>query len=382
MASEPPDTSDDDAFDEPDIALSSQSAKVQRWVDLLAALLIRRKPATFDDLADDVPAYGNRRRDESLMRMFERDKDELRRFGIAIETVTSSDAERTGYRLATREFYLPFVALQQGCKRPSLPSGYGYQTLDTIVFEPDELEVVSEAGARAAALGDPMLRTEVESAMRKLWLDLPEARLSDAGEGADGVHILAARSLDVRTFDRLCDALTRRKAVTFEYHGMERDDHSSRSVEPYGLFFVSAHWYLAGRDRDRAALRNFRLSRMEKLSVNGDKPQTPDFVVPDEFRLSEHARAREPWELGDGDAARAIVEFRASSGAVSAAMRLGTAVEGAANRRAYSVRRVDSFARWVLSFGGDALPVAPETLVAAYARIARETLACYEQEES
>lgn len=377
---QPDDDDDDGPFDESSASLPAHPAKVQRWVDLLAALLRRRRPATFDELAADVPAYGNRRRDDSLMRKFERDKDELRKFGIAIETVTSSDAERTGYHLATRDFYLPFLALQQRGARPSLPSGYGYQSLDTVVFEPDELDVIAQAAARAAALGDPLLRIEAESAMRKLALDLPEALSAGAGDAAAGVHILAGAAGDAKAFARLCDALTRRKVVTFDYRGIERDERSSRSVEPYGIFFVSAHWYLAGRDRDRDALRNFRLSRMEALSVNDRAPQTPDFVVPGDFLLSEHARAREPWELGDGDAAQGIVEFRANSGAVIAAMRLGVAVAGAPEQRAYTVRRVDAFARWVLSFGGDARPVAPEALLATYAGIARESLTRYEQE--
>jgi len=31
--------------------------KVQRWVDIIAALLARRSHATFEELARDVPAY-------------------------------------------------------------------------------------------------------------------------------------------------------------------------------------------------------------------------------------------------------------------------------------------------------------------------------------
>jgi hypothetical protein len=34
-----------------------KSPKIQRWIDLLAALLARRWPATFDELIRDVPAY-------------------------------------------------------------------------------------------------------------------------------------------------------------------------------------------------------------------------------------------------------------------------------------------------------------------------------------
>ena len=36
---------------------SAASPKLQRWIDLLAALLGHRLPATFEELARDVPAY-------------------------------------------------------------------------------------------------------------------------------------------------------------------------------------------------------------------------------------------------------------------------------------------------------------------------------------
>jgi len=61
--------------------------KLQRWIDLLAALLRRRYPVSFEQLIEDVPGYQARgKADESRRRVFERDKDELRRFGVPIIT--------------------------------------------------------------------------------------------------------------------------------------------------------------------------------------------------------------------------------------------------------------------------------------------------------
>ena len=59
-----------------------------------------------------------------------------------------------------------------------------------------------------------------------------------------------------------------RKVVTFGYRAMGDGESSVRSAEPYGLFYLSGHWYLAARDRDRGALRNFRLSRMYRVRRN------------------------------------------------------------------------------------------------------------------
>ena len=100
---QPPDPllEDDDADDpEPDRHLSKSEQKLQRWVDLLAALLIRQRHATFEELAKDVPGYDlSRVERESVLRTFERDKDELRRFGVPIETVKDSEGETLGYRV-------------------------------------------------------------------------------------------------------------------------------------------------------------------------------------------------------------------------------------------------------------------------------------------
>lgn len=402
---------DDDAEDPPpDRRLTTSEQKLQRWVDLLAALLIRQRHATFEELAKDVPGYDlAHAQKESVLRTFERDKDELRRFGVPIQTVEDSDGEPVGYRLERKAFYLPYlmVAGHERGATARVPHD-GYRSLETLAFEPDELDAIIEAAARVRTLGDPVLAGEAEAAIRKLALDLPLGAVLDVAVdramiGAAAPELRDAklaerprepaaamfsrlarpriipprRQADPMVFDRLSDALARRKVVTFDYYSMERDEHTRRTVEPYGLFFVSSHWYLAGRDVDRGELRNYRLSRVSQVVVNSKKSQSPDYDVPANFSLRDHARSREPWEIGEGEAATAIVEFTATTGATRAALELGRAVDGSQTRREFDVRRSDAFARWLLSFGGDARPVAPAELCADYDRVAAATLARY-----
>jgi predicted DNA-binding transcriptional regulator YafY len=385
---------DDDLGDlPPERRLTTGEQKLQRWVDLLAALLIRHRHAPFDELAKDVPGYdlANGQR-ESVLRTFERDKDELRRFGVPIDTVKDADGNTLGYRLERKAFYLPYLMLagqERAARAPTKIDHEGYRSLETLAFEPDELDAIIEAAARVRALGDPILAGEAEAAIRKLALDLPLGAVLDEAVTAapaafarrmmriEPTIVPPRRVPDTTVFDRLSDALARRKVVTFDYFGMERAERSRRVVEPYGLFFVSAHWYLAGRDVGQDALRNFRLSRVSRVEVNTKKSQTHDYELPVDFSLREHAKAREPWEIGDGDATPAIVEFIATTGATRAALELGRPVEGNSSRRQFDVRRLDAFARWVLSFGGDARPIAPPELRDACERVATETLSRY-----
>jgi proteasome accessory factor B len=178
-------------------------------------------------------------------------------------------------------------------------------------------------------------------------------------------------------FESINDALTRRKSVSFDYHAMGTNSVTCRNVEPYGLFFLSSHWYLVGRDVDKAELRNFRLNRIHNPAVNTARQQSPDYSIPRDFSLREHARSKQAWELGDGNAEDALVDFNARTGAARAASQLGVAVEGAADRRKFTVRRIDAFARWLLSFAGEAVPVAPPALVNEFERRAHETRDIY-----
>ncbi len=208
-------------------------------------------PATLEELRRDVPAY--RAHDGSALgRMFERDKDELRTFGAPIESVTYGDPPQVGYRLRSSNFYLPFIAITTSgppVRRAVPPSGY--RALMQFAFEPDELQAVRDAAGRVRTLGDPLLSADAESAMRKLAFELPSDAVSSESE--DDEH-LVTDPVDAKTFAFLGAALIDRKTVTFDYRAPSSDSTMRRTVEPYGLIFLGAHWYLAlARDTGHAA---------------------------------------------------------------------------------------------------------------------------------
>ena len=375
--------------------MPKREPKLQRWTDLLAALLRYHYPATFEQLARDVPAYSNEsKKKDAVMRMFERDKDELRSFGIAIETIPLEEDETSGYKLDRKTFYLPYLSLSaSGGKPASKPrklDKFGYRALATLVVEPDELSIIADAAARVKALGDPVLAEDADSAMRKLAFDLPLPVTPEYEEPIaayammDAVMESPMSRMSMMTpepaqnvFELLNDALVRRKKISFDYHNMGSDHITRRNVEPYGLFFLSSHWYLAANDLDKGDLRNFRLNRIRRVDVNASRSQSPDYSIPADFKLRDHARSKKPWELGDGAGEDAVVDFRNPTGAAKAAARLGVAVEGGTDRRKFRIRRVDSFARWLLSFGGEAVPISPESLVSEFDRQIQETRAVY-----
>ena len=357
-------------------------AKLQRWVDLLAALLRRHAPVSLEEMKADVPEYLGASNLAALRRMFERDKVELREFGIPIVTVSDEAGEVIGYQLRRDAFYLPYLTLMQGATRKASPrrvDRYGYRALPELAMEADELDAVVEAARRVQQLGDPTLATLARSAVRKLAFDMPvDVGVREARVLADEPVVafaVAARQPAPDIIQVLDEALRQRKRVTIHYHSIGSDTQGGREVSPFGLFFLGSHWYLAAQEDAAGPVKNFRVSRISDATVNTKRPGTPDFTIPATFDLKAHATSRQAWELGDAGSIEALVDFRGASGPTIAAQRLGEPVPGAPTQRRFRVRRVEPFTRWLLSFAGEVVPVSPVEVTVAYQELARGALA-------
>ncbi|HET7602597.1 MAG TPA: WYL domain-containing protein [Gemmatimonadales bacterium] len=350
-------------------------SKLQRWMDLLAALLRRHYPVTFDEVRQDVPAYTSGA-PESVRRKFERDKDDLRQFGVPIETVTEN-GEVLGYRLRTRDFYMPYLAVVDAERRtePQRVNRDGFRALERLAFTSDELAAIADGARQVLHLDDDDLTSDVRSALRKLAVDLP---MDGVEQASNSVSVLSATARhDHAVLDELAGAMERRKLVSFDYASVAMGTTTHRTVEPLGLFFLSHHWYLAAREPGEALVKNFRVSRMRNAHGSRRKPGTPDFERPVGFDLRQHARQRNAWELGDGNWMDAVVSFNSHSGIADAAQRLGAEVPGAPSERRYQVRRLDAFVRWLLPLAGQVTPVSPPELVEAWQDALHDTLALY-----
>ena len=75
----------------------------------------------------------------------------------------------------------------------------------------------------------------------------------------------------------LADAAGRRRPVTISYTSW-RGGTSERTIQPYGLVFHSARWYVTGADSLRGEVRTFRLDR-----ITAATPAPGTFEIPADF---------------------------------------------------------------------------------------------------
>ena len=241
---------------------------LERLLNLVGLLLEARTPLTFEQIRETLDAYGADNID-SAKRMFERDKDLLREYGVPLE-MADVDAWATehGYVIRKEDYYLPEIS-----------------------FAPEEVTALFVAAQSGRE------ETAVERGVRKLLsgaeggvLTGPAGGPLVAGSDARNAMVVAA-----------AEAAQRRDAVAFGYR-TSQGSVSERRVDAFGVVFRGGHWYLVGHDRERDDVRAFRLSRLTTdLSVTGRGSEPPDG-----FRATDHVQAG-PWEPAGAD--RATVAF-------------------------------------------------------------------------
>ncbi|MET8655193.1 helix-turn-helix transcriptional regulator [Nocardia aurea] len=309
-------------------------SKVERLMNLVIALLSTRQFLTAERIRDSVAGYEESASDEAFSRMFERDKNELRDLGIPLEVgQVSRYSTVEGYRINRDAYELPDIGLS------------------------DE-----EAAAVAVAVQmweSPELAAAAEGALLKLRAAGVHVETDAAVASVPAVPARTRGSEPV--LGKLLAAIDEGRAVRFEHRGAVNAPYLMRDVEPWGVVTHHGRWYLVGHDRDRDAVRSFRLSRIgDDITAYGPvntvhKPEGLDLrsIVDRVTSGAPVSGAATVW-VAEGRG-REIRRLGRVLGERSVAGRAGVEVE-------IPIRSRDWLARLITGLGPDALVIAPEEL--------------------
>ena len=299
---------------------------VERVLNLLIYLLESPTPVTSNDVRNTVHGYADQS-DEAFHRMFERDKQVLRRLGVPLklEAVDVWEIDE-GYSVDPEEYAIPDPGLNQ------------------------EERLALSVAARMVRLGG----TEAGvGAIIKLGGmergDGLEPLGADLGEGAEALG-------------ELFGAISDRRKIRFSYRG------HVRRVDPYGIAHRRGHWYLVGDTAEGE--RMYRVDRIEDLEVG---EEAGAFRKPNGFDIRT-AVDSQPWETGPDPEIEAEVRFDPEV-AWWAARSLGLEEPKKELTAKVAVSNRDAFVGWVLSFGTAAEVVGPAELRQAVADRVEEALA-------
>lgn len=312
----------------------------ERLLNLIIALTHARARMTRAQIRASVAGYEPAdptldpetaaRKDAAFERMFERDKDDLRRMGIPLQTVVDpAHGDEIGYRID--------------------PTDAAMAPID---FTPAERAVV---GLAAEYWADAAVGADARQALTKLASAsgaTPAIELPLSGRASTSGDALAA----------LAEARSRRQAVRFEYHAASSGS-AVRTVEPWTFRFVRGAQYVIGFDRDRQAQRNFRLNRI----AGAVKPFGPEgaYEIPDPLPADDEHET--PLQT-------ATVLVRPEAGHVL--RRRGTYLRTEDGWDVFEVdyRYADALRDQILMLGGAARVLEPHGLAASVEHHARKAL--------
>jgi proteasome accessory factor B len=228
------------------------SRKNERLVNLTIALLATKRYLTKNEIFRNIEGYEGSA--EAKERMFERDKDDLRKLGIQIE-VGGLDPlfdDEAGYRIR--------------------PESYALSLRD---LTPTQVTLLSLA---AQAWQDAAFTDLSQQALRKLTsigLDTDSTQLPVMAPKLIGADENLRSALD---------ALTSLTTIEFNYLNIQGVA-QKRQLQVYGVQARKSHWYLIGLDTEKSAIRNFRVDRIQGAVVSTGQAQS--YVIPPSFEIAE-----------------------------------------------------------------------------------------------
>lgn len=154
----------------------------------------------------------------------------------------------------------------------------GYQlqaggSLPPLLLEDDEAVAIA-VGLRTAAAGavTGMEETSVQALTKVIALMPPRLRRRIDALRSQTVPApwYSGPAVDAETLTRLAQGCRDDEALTFDYTARGAET-THRRVEPHRLVSMGRRWYLVAYDRDRLDWRSFRVDRMARTTLTGQK---------------------------------------------------------------------------------------------------------------
>ena len=214
------------------------------------------------------------------------------------------------------------------------------------------------------------------SAIRKMEQSLPDTisiSLADV-EQTISFRTRAEPILDLQVFDTLAKATSARQQLELSYRKPGQKQPETRLVDPYHLANINGEWFLFAYDHLRRDLRTFVPARIRNIKHTGKT-----FTRSHQFSLEKRLRDSFGVHSGEGHF-EVVLRFNQRVADYVRekkwhdSQELRELKDGGLELR-LKLSSLAEIERWVLSWGGDAVPIKPAALVVSVRDAARRIAA-------
>ena len=250
-----------------------------------------------------------------------------------------------------------------------------YRFLDTfrlgdVPFTPDEILALAFGEDLLRVLEGTVFHDSIRSALAKIRAGLgPElaeylARLGGAFRVLPGPHKSYAHLTE--TIRTLNDAVLAQRSVKIRYRAGRTGAVSSRTLDPYRVWYRSGGLYVVGHDHKSGELRTFAVERITKLEATQHR-----FAVAADFDFEQIVGSAFGVIMEPAAPVRILFDERWASYVAERTWHPSqklTPREGGRVELAMEVGGTDELRTWILSFGDGALVLEPAALREAVRR--------------
>lgn len=287
--------------------------------------------------------------------------------------VKASDiAERFGISLRT--VYRDVKTLEEAGIPIIGEAGVGYSIMDgyrlpPVMFTREEATAFLTAEKFVEKMTDASMMEHHKSAMYKVRAILRTAEKDLLDDIDNSIEVLKSHAqLRVDNKDhiqKLLNGIAQKSVLTIDYFANHSQEHTKRDIEPIGIFFKESCWHLIAFCRMRNDYRDFRVDRIDKLSVTGMSFNNKHPTLKEYIKQTAREQALDLVVMRVDKNIYTHIEYQKYYSGFVSEKELDDQIE-----MTFLTASLEGFARWFMMFGDQAEIVCPDSLKERVAAIA------------
>lgn len=271
------------------------------------------------------------------------------------------------FNISLRTVYRDVKTLEEAGVPIIGEAGVGYSIMDgyrlpPVMFTKEEATAFLTAEKFVEKLTDGETNAQYQSAMYKVKSVLRSADKHMLEDMDSNIAVLRSKKRGPDTQDRnalqpILNGIVNKGVLGIDYFAMHSQQHTSRHVEPVGVFFNEGYWHLIAYCRLRNDYRDFRIDRIKRLyptdlKFEQEHPTLKEYLsqVAREQKLHTVVMQVENAISGYIDTQKYYNGF------------VSQVTEGDHTQMTFLTSSLEGFARWYLMFGDQARIIEPDFL--------------------
>jgi predicted DNA-binding transcriptional regulator YafY len=273
-------------------------------------------------------------------------------------------AER--FNISLRTVYRDVKTLEQAGIPIIGEAGVGYSIMDgyrlpPVMFTREEATAFLTAEKFVEKLTDASTMEHHKSAMYKIRAILKTAEKNLLEEIDSKIEVLKSHSqLRVNNKDHiqtLLNNIAQKMVLTIDYFANHSQQHTKRDIEPIGIFYKDSYWHLIAFCRMRNDYRDFRLDRINHVSVTDKVFDNKHPTLKAYIAQTAKEQEMDMVIMRVDKLIYSHLEFQKYYSGFVSEKAVGNQIE-----MTFLTISLEGFARWFMMFGDNAEIVSPDSL--------------------